>query len=183
MSSGVTIYSFRGCNIHKRVDIPRGLKIQPTNLSPPTRKEYILKLDNRHLRGCLYPERARYYICTKTPYGMAEAVKTGLFGFAHKYGKGICQRKNNPSMVSNWQHLGGSPGADGEEWRLTQVLDWGETATSVWVSGQLASSSCFQHWEWGEATGLRLESRWRWLSWRALMQQLLAPLKPGTERG
>ena len=57
--------------MHKRVDMPKELKIQTTGVSLPTRKGQILKFDNINLRGCLYPRTC----------GMAEALKTGLFGF------------------------------------------------------------------------------------------------------
>ena len=36
-----TTYGFQSCNVHERVDMLRGLKIQLMGLSPPANKEYI----------------------------------------------------------------------------------------------------------------------------------------------
>lgn len=53
----------------------------------------------------------------------------------HSYIQTRClSKKSQSSNVYNWQHLGRVP------WWLAQVLDGGGAASSVWVSGQLASS-------------------------------------------
>lgn len=58
---GVTIRSFRDCNMHKRVDMPRELNIQPTGVSLPISKGHVVKSDSINLQGCLYLKVALFF--------------------------------------------------------------------------------------------------------------------------
>ena len=111
----------------------------------------------------------------------------------HNYGKDICQRNNNCSTVSNWQHVrkvpwgwqeknGGSP-RSWTEGKLLEVSQWVVTwhpghATNTGNGGEVGKKVLRQTCQ---ANGLRLKSGWR-PGWRGLLQQLLASLKPRVER-
>lgn len=112
----------------------------------------------------------------------------------HIYGKDICQRNNNCSIVSNWQHVrkvpwgwqgkngGGSP-RSWTEGKLLEVSRWVVAwhpghASNIGNGGEVGKKVLRQTCQ---VSGLRLGSGWR-LGWRGLLQQLLAPLKPRAER-